>query len=218
MAMKKLILCLVLALYVLGLSACSALPKSGVDDSTGANSESAAQSTENMQIPLNSQSTIVSAPLKRNTLEPQICRLTYDSYRELIDTAVQKHGPDCHVTCTIRDNGECATLSRLRSINYSEEFFAENSLLLITFSDYPAPFTVGNVTYAGNIVTCTLDRYSKQPPDEMMAAWSISMSVFIAVDTVLPQETEFHVVRKSVPVGKEEYSEISNDFFAKYIL
>ena len=218
MTIKKLILCLVLALYILGLSACGTLPNTDVDDSTGAHSESAAQKTENMQIPLNFQSTIVSAPLKRNTLEPQICRLTYDSYRELIDTAVQKHGPDCHVTCTIRDNGECATLSRLNNLDYSEEFFAENSLLLITFSDYPYPFTVDNVTREGNIVTCTLNTYYKPlAPDEGIAAWSLTMSVFVAVDTVLPQETEFQVTKNYVPVEAEEYTELSNDFFVKYM-
>jgi len=220
MTIQKSILCLILVLYVLGISACGTLPKSDIDDSTGANSESAAQSTENMQTPLNYQSAIVNVALKHTTtVKPEISRLTYDSYSELINTAIQTHGDDCHVTCTIRDNGECSTLSRLKTVAYSEEFFSENTLLLITFNGYPHPFTVDNVTREGNIVTCTLNTYYKPlAPDEGIAAWSLTMSVFVAVDTVLPQETEFQVTKNYVPVEAEEYTELSNDFFVKYIL
>ncbi len=219
MTAKALFRCSILVVCILVLSACGLQPNPNGDSPTGQTTDSTAQATQNMQIPLKWQSTIVNVELKRTTVEPEISRLTYDSYRELIDAAVQKHGDNCHVTCIIRDNGECATLSRLNNLDYSEEFFAENSLLLITFFEYPHPFTVGNVTREGNIVTCTLNTYYKPlAPDEGMAAWALTMSVFIAVDTVLPQETEFQVTKNYVPVEAEEYTELSNDFFVKYIL
>ena len=42
------------------------------------------------------------------------------------------------------------------------------------------------------------------------------MSVFIAIDTVLPQETAFQVAKHYVPIEADEYTEISNDFFVKH--
>ncbi len=217
MTAKALFRCSILVVCILVLFACGLQPNPNGDSPTGQTTDSTAQATQNMQIPLNWQSAIINVELKDTSYEPQIFRLTYDSYRELINTAIQKHGDNCHVTCIIRDNGECATLSRLNNLDYSEEFFSENTLLLFSFSCYPDPFAVSNVTREGNIVTCTVDIYNKPlAPDEGLLAWTHDVSVFVAVDTVLPQETEFRVSKNYVPVEAEEHSEISNDFFVKY--
>lgn len=215
MTIKKLILCLTLVLYVLGLSACGPLPKSDVDDSTGANSESATQNTENIQIPLKWQSTIAMVALKES-IEPEISRLTYDSYRELVDAAAQKHSHHHEDDfCYFPDTGECKILNRLKSIDYSEDFFAENTLFLITFWG-SEPFAVNNVTCEGDTLTCTLDIYSKQPSDTFDICVGFYWLVLITVDGVLHEEMRFNVVKNIVPLEREVYTKVSNEFFEKY--
>lgn len=228
MQVKRLSVFLILLSYIFVLSGCRSKPSQIGDSSTGQdtepsvqatqNSDSATQAAQSVQIPLNWQSTIINVKLKEYSLKPEIYRLTYDSYRELMDAAVQKHD-DCseYDSCYSPDTKECKILSRLKSVDYSEEFFSENTLLYIAYwTPNWNPFIVGNVTCEGNLVTCTFDCYSKQPPDEMMGAADVPMSVFIAIDTVLPQETAFQVAKNYVPIEADEYTEISNDFFVKY--
>jgi len=219
MQVKKLSVFLILLSYIFVLSGCRSKPSQISDSPTGQatepsgqatqNSDSATQATQSMQIPLNWQSTIIYIDLLEEfPIKPKMTRLTYDSYRELIDAEAQRHD-DC-------DENECKILSRLKTVDYSEEFFSENTVLLFSFIYYPDPFAVSNVTREGNIVTCTVDVYT-EPPDRGMAAYEVTMSVFIVVDTILPQETEFRVTKNYIPVEVEEHTELSNDFFVKYM-
>ena len=228
MWVKKLSVFLILVLHIFALSACGTKPGQNSDSSTGQatepsvqvtqNSDSATQATQSVQIPLNWQSAIINVKLKEISLKPEIFRLTYESYRKLIDAVAQEHdGCDENNYCYSWDTGECKILSRLKNVDYSEEFFSENTLLYIAYKTPNwNPFIVGNVTCEGNLVTCTLDCYSKQPPDEMIGSAEVPMSVFIAIDTVLPQETEFRVEKSYITIDAEEYTEISNDFFVRY--
>lgn len=221
MGKKTLFRFLMLVICVLTLCGCTPQLNPDASNTSAQSTENDTRSQENTKTALNWNAVTMRQTLDAQALEPKIRQLTYDSCKELVDNALQKHG-DCDEQVCYFDAEEnadvCRFVKSLKSINYPEEFFSNNSLLLITFwNSNDHPFEVIDVTYDGNILTCIMDRYNEPPNDVLTNNSGYYWSVFVEVDTVLSQETLLRVETNNVILESDEFAEKMNIFYEKYV-
>lgn len=115
------------------------------------------------------------------------------------------------------DAGLCAYAKSLQNLSYSKAFFEENSLILVGLSSGSGStiFEVTDLTYADGAITCDIDipyaKYIVGTAD--MASWYC----FIALDTVLPADTQITVNTEAVEVDMETYEQKYNQFTAESV-
>jgi len=219
MTAKALFRCSILVVCILMLSACTAKPNQIGDSSTAQATNSTAQATQNSDSTTQAthsadsatqavpnvryliwRSRFIPVALKDVSPELEIFRLTYDSYHKLVDPAIVKHTfCDEQDDCYSPGADECKILSKLKSLDYPEEFFSDNTLFCIIFSNRDGrPFAVSEAAYEGNVLTFELELGEPQSTDKMKDIWAHDISLFVSVDIVLPEETEFQVVKDYV--------------------
>lgn len=96
---------------------------------------------------------------------------------------------------------------KYKKVSYSETFFADNTLLLIpTTGGGPTAFEISGVAYSDGILTCTLTSYV---PDEPVASTAdiYGLTVFIELDTVLPENTQLKTEWIKTTVDAEIYQQ-----------
>ena len=143
MQVKRLSVFLILLSYIFVLSGCKSKSSHIGDSSTGQATNSTAQATQNSDSATQAthsadsatqttpnvhyliwRSRFIPVALKDVSPELEIFRLTYDSYQKLVDAAIVKHiFCDEQDNCYSPDADECKILSKLKSLDYSEEFF-----------------------------------------------------------------------------------------------
>ena len=211
MTAKALFRCSILVVCILMLSACRAKSEQNSDNPTGQATEPSVQATQNLDSATQAvpnvryliwRSRFIPVALKDVSPELEIFRLTYDSYHKLVDPAIVKHTfCDEQDDCYSPGADECKILSKLKSLDYSEEFFSDNTLFCIIFSNLDGRrFTVSQAAYEGNVLTFTLEIGEPQSTDKMKDIWAHDVSLFVSVDIVLPEETKFQVVKDYVRI------------------
>ena len=126
------------------------------------------------------------------------------------------HGACDPMQCFLHDAdaGLCAYAKSLQNLSYSKEFFEENSLILVGLSSGSGStiFEVTDLSYTDGAITCDIDipyaKYIVGTAD--MASWYC----FIALDTVLPADTQITVNTEAVEVDMETYERKYNQFTA----
>ena len=148
---------------------------------------------------------------------PEIAKvLTYESYIALMDECVSRHGV-CTTDCFLysEDDGLCLYGRTIRNVSYTKEFFDTNSLIVLGLSSGSGStiFEMGNLTYAGGVLNCSIDvPFSREVGgNALMASWFC----FIEVDTVLQPETEVILDLGPVEYDYEIYMQKYNQFHEK---
>ena len=142
--------------------------------------------------------------------------LDYDSYIALMDECVTHHGA-CTVECGLysQDDGLCPWGRAIRNDRYTKEIFDTHSLIVLGLSGVSSStiFELRNVTYTGGVLSCSLDiPYSKEVgANADFASWFC----FIAVDTILPLETEVVLDQKGVEYDYDTYTQKYDQFDEK---
>jgi len=128
------------------------------------------------------------------------------------------HKP-CNIECFQYDPNEglCVYAKSLENLSYSKEFFENNSLILVGLSSGSGStiFQVTDVSYTNGVITCSIDiPYAKDMFETCdMASWYC----FVAVDTVLPADTQISVNTEAVEVDLATYEQANNQFNADSI-
>ena len=210
MKLRKMICCAICVLCMFALISCAAQPPSNDGGST-------AQSTEKTDISFHWNTEFLPIGLDPRGTMPKIQRLTYDSDKNLVDNALQRHGACDALNCGILEGEtECGRVRKIKRIAYPEEFFQENTLLLIDYGIATDPFEMSDVSCDGNVLTCTITYYGK-PPGSVENAGGPFWTILVELDTVLPEGMEFAVKTNVVILEEEERLEKSNAFYKEYL-
>ena len=128
-----------------------------------------------------------------------IHRMTYETWKEWADYRVRDHGI-CQTCgyCYRRGNSQnpvpCLEGEFFRNNVYSQEYFAENTLLALDVEfEHTTSFTFKEVRYENNVLTCVVER-----PKLQLCSRLDNWVVFVEIDSALPEDTEL----------KLEYAEI----------
>ena len=209
MKLRKLILCIVCLLFILALAACAVQSPSDTEGFT-------VQDTKKTDITFNWNAKLIPVTMDSKTVMPKIQRLTYDSCKSLIDNALQQHGICDKFKCSLPEGqSECKSIQKLKQLSYPEEFFQKNTLLLINFGISAEPFEVSDVSCDGDVLTCTVVYYGN-PPGSVSNAGGHSWSVFVELDTVLPEEIQLVEKTNTVVLEDGERTEKSNAFYKEH--
>lgn len=223
MTTRKAILCFMLVVCIAVLSACTAPPNINSGETTGQSTGDTIQNTQNAKVEFNWDAKIVCAQTEPYDFQKdcQIQRLSYASCKELIDRALLNHGicrekeGGCWYPID-EDTGECRDVRLLKAVSYPEEFFAENSLLLLPIPYSGSPFSVKEVVYDAGVLTCTIEYIICTENGGLSSGWSLDWSVFLELDTVLPQQTQLRREISRVDLGLEEYEQKEQEFAELY--
>ena len=207
-------ICLVLAICLLILPACQ------IGDSlqtTGENNESTNQVTE--PVALNWTEKYISffgSSLWAEDLLKSAKVLDYESYIALMDECVSRHGA-CTVYCGLysQDDGLCPWGRAFRNDRYTKEFFDTHSLIVLGLSSGSGStiFDLRSVTYTGGVLSCAIDIPYYDWVFQMAAQGS--WFCFVAVDTILPLETEVVFTLESAEYDYETYQQKEDQFHEK---
>lgn len=151
------------------------------------------------------------------TDEPQIAKqLTYESFQELIDECVARHGT-CSPSCYqyFADTKLCHYGETLRKLSYPKEFFETHSLFVLGLASgsISTVFDISDLQYVDGVLTCVIDR---PHADSVLSTVGMgSWLCFIEVDTVLPMETEIQMLTGTFMYDYEIYKQKVEQFGEK---
>ena len=207
-------ICLVLAICLLILPACQTGDSL---QSTGENNESTNQVTEPVALNWTEKYIMLSRWSLWEKDAPKIAKvLDYESYIALMDECVSRHGA-CTAYCTLYsdDDGLCPWGRAYQNDRYTKEFFDTHSLIVLGLSDGSSStiYELRNVTYTGDVLSCSMDiPFSKGVGAN---ADMVSRFCFVAVDTILPLETEVVFNLESAEYDYETYQQKEDQFHEK---
>ena len=224
MKLRKMICCAICVLCIFALISCAAQPPSNDGGSITQSSGDNTQSTEKNDISFEWNAKIVQTRILDykqyyNTVEgPDVQRLTYESCKSLVDNALIEHGVCDAWECELLDGEtECKTVRYLKGISYPEEFFRENTLLLIPYKwDVGSVFFMKDVTYEADTLTCIVEYVLYAEDSGLSTGANRSWSIFIEIDTVLPEEIQIKYETTHLTLDLEAYEQ-KQDAFDKLI-
>lgn len=179
-------ICLVLAICLLLLSACSTSTHATGENGNSQPSEST--SPERGQL-IWSYKTLDAFAGPKNTYskEHTINCLTYDGWQETAASSLETHrGCANDGRCTLNVLSQCGVEEYFNHTDYSEAFFAENTLLVITLQVDPNnPVVLKDVQYADGSLTCFVELGKP-----IRRGTYLYKTVYVQVEGVLPENTE----------------------------
>ena len=223
MKLRKMICCAICVLSIFTLISCAAQPPSNDGETIVQSTEDTTPNTDSTDIVFNWESKFVQTWLLDHTYydhigEKKIQRLTYESCKSLVDNALIEHGVCDAWECELSvGETECKTVRYLKGISYPEEFFRENTLLLIPYSwPVDSVFFMKDITYEANTLTC-IGEYVLYAEDSGLSTGAHrSCSIFIEIDTVLPEEIQLKYETTHLTLDLEAYKQ-KQDAFNKLI-
>lgn len=123
-----------------------------------------------------------------------IYRMTYETWKEWSDYRVREHAIcETYGYCGHRGTSQnpvpCLEGEFFRNNVYSQEYFAENTLLALDVEfEHTTSFTFKEVRYENNVLTCVVER-----PKLQLCSRLDTQVVLVELDSALPEDTELKI-------------------------
>lgn len=221
-------ICLVLIICLLFLSACGKKQDPPANNSAQATGEADNPSTyttdsqiqpsetvnpENGKLVWNSKTLDVFTGLKgTSTQEYTINRLTYDGWQEMVEIYRERHRRcEADGRCVDNINIQCGVVEYLNTVNYSKEYFAENTFLVITVKVDPNnPAVLKDVQYADGSLTCFIELGKP-----IRRVTHLYKTVYVQIEGVLPETTE---LKLEIAAKEQPESELALQWKESYLV